>query len=145
MLRSWTADYLVRQGHARELSAENIAITNGSAQAIGLAFQAILDPDDVVLVETPSYSGGMRSVRACGAEVVAVETDGEGPVPDALAATISDLQAAGRIVKALYTIPAFHNPTGVTIPLNRRERIAQVLDEYGVLIVEDDAYGDLRF
>jgi 2-aminoadipate transaminase len=76
---------------------------------------------------------------------VAVATDGEGPVPQSLDETVRRLRAAGRVVKALYTIPAFHNPTGVTIPLTRREAIAEVLDEHGVLIVEDDAYGDLRF
>lgn len=144
-LREWIAAHLVQQGHALSLGVENIAITNGSAQAIGLVFEALLDPGDVVLVEVPSYSGGMRSIRAAGGEVIGVATDEQGLIPEALEETVKRLQAEGRRVKALYTIPTFQNPTGCTIPLERRKRIAAILDESAVLIVEDDAYGDLRY
>ena len=143
-LREWLAE---RVGRAEGLSLgpENITITNGSAGALANICETFLDPDDVVIAEAPSYPGAMRTVRAQGARVEAVPVDAEGLRPEALAQTVEALTRRGARPKLLYTIPNFHNPTGATLSLARRRAVLEIARRHGLLIVEDDAYGEIRF
>ncbi len=143
MMREWLARRLNQQEDAG-VGPQHFFLTNGSGQGIQMVIQAFIDPGDVALVERPSYSGTMRAMRAYGADMVGVEMDEEGVRVDALDATVCRLAAGGRTPKLFYTMPTLHNPTGITTSLARREAVVDLCDRYRILIVEDDAYGEIR-
>ncbi|MFF4797879.1 PLP-dependent aminotransferase family protein [Streptomyces sp. NPDC001351] len=120
--------------------ADDILVTTGSQQALSLLATALLEPGDVVLVESPCYLAALQVFAFAGARVVAVPGDGDGVDPDAL----EDLVVRER-PKLLYTVPTFQNPTGRTMPAGRRAAVAAVAARRGLWIVEDDPYGELRF
>ena len=128
-----------------ELEPKNVLITAGSAQMLGLACRVFIEPGDVVLVEAPTFLGAVRTFRSYEADVIGVPLDENGVRTDVLAATIADIKAAGKTLKFFYTIPTFHNPTGTTLPLERRHEILRLADEHNFLVVEDDAYHGLVF
>ena len=103
---------------------------------------APVDPGEVVLVEAPTFMDAIRIFRSHGAEVVGVPMDDEGMRPDALRATLERLPAPPRI---LYLIPTYQNPTGITMSLPRRREILGIAREAGMLVLEDDPYGELRY
>jgi DNA-binding transcriptional MocR family regulator len=143
LMRAWLAERLNDQEGAG-VGPEHFVLTNGSGQAIQMCVTAFADAGDTILVERPSYSGALRAFRAYGLRMAAIEMDGEGVRLNALAQTLDRLFAEGRTPRFFYTMPTFHNPTGLTTSLPRREAVAGLLDRYGVLIVEDDAYGEIR-
>lgn len=114
--------------------------TSGSSQAIDLVCRAYVDPGDVVLVESPTFLGALQTIRISGARLVSVPGDAEGVIPDEL----ERLMALYR-PKLFYCIPTFQNPSGRTLGLARRKRIAQLAELYDVLVVEDDPYYALRY
>lgn len=119
------------------VAPENIVVTTGS--------QAALDPGDVVLAESPSYSGALAVFTSNQAEVVHVPTDDHGIVPEELEATIGQLREQGKTVKLLYTIPSFHNPGGTNLPQGRRDAVRDICRREHLLIAEDNPYGLLGF
>jgi len=143
-LREWLAQEANRR-EGLHLGPEHFTITNGSAGALAQVFETFLDPGDVAIFEAPSYPGAIRIARSTLAEVVEVALDGDGVVPEALEERILQLKATGRRPKLFYTIANFHNPTGATLPLERRRQVVDICRRHGVLIVDDDAYGDIRF
>jgi len=124
---------------------DDVVVTVGSQQALDLVSKIFLDPGDVVVAEAPSYVGAIGTFRSYQAQVVHVEMDDHGLVPDRLRAALGSLAAAGRSPKFLYTIPSFHNPAGVTLPAARRREILEICQRAGVLVIEDDPYGLLGF
>lgn len=119
---------------------DDLLVTSGSQQALTLAAAALIDPGDRVLVEEPSYLAALQAFQLAGAEVVPVACDDDGLDPDAVAAA-----AAEHGARVLYTIPTFHNPTGRTLPLERRRALAAVAERCGLWLIEDDPYGELRY
>jgi 2-aminoadipate transaminase len=142
-LRERILDVMVPQ----QVSAhpDDIVVTTGSQQALDLVTRIFVDPGDVVVAEAPSYVGALGVFRSYQAQVVHVPMDDDGLQPDALAATLAQLQRSGRRVKLLYVVPNYHNPAGVTLSAARRPEILQVARRHGVLVVEDDPYGLLGF
>ncbi|MBF4575169.1 PLP-dependent aminotransferase family protein [Frondihabitans sp. VKM Ac-2883] len=126
-------------------SADNVVVTTGSQQALDLVTRLFINPGDVVLAESPSYVGALGVFRAYQADVVHVEMDDEGLDPEALRQTITALEAAGKPIKFLYTIPNFHNPAGVTLTWARRLEILDICRSHGILVLEDNPYGLLYF
>jgi DNA-binding transcriptional MocR family regulator len=126
-------------------SAEDLVITVGSQQGLDLLAHLFLDPGDVVLAEAPSYVGALGTFAAAQAEVVHVEMDDEGLQPDALREALERLEAAGRRVKFLYTVPNFQNPAGVTLTEPRRDAVIALAERHDLLVVEDNPYGLLGF
>lgn len=124
---------------------DDVVITTGSQQALDLMAELFINAGDVVLAESPSYVGALGCFRARQADVVHVDLDEDGLIPEALEETIRRLKSAGRAIKFLYTIPNFHNPAGVTLTLERRQRIAEICMREHVLILEDNPYGLLGF
>ncbi|MFJ9631897.1 PLP-dependent aminotransferase family protein [Streptomyces sp. NPDC101175] len=120
--------------------ADDLLVTTGSQQALSLLATALLEPGDVVLVENPCYLAALQVFAFAGARVVAVPGDENGLDPEAL----EDLVVRER-PKLLYTVPTFQNPTGRTLPADRRAAVAAVAARRGLWIVEDDPYGELRF
>lgn len=123
----------------------NVLVTTGSQQALHLIATVLLDPGDVVLVELPTYIGGLSAFYGRSAEMAGVRQDEEGIDPDDLRIVIGRLRAAGKRIKCLYTIPNFQNPSGRLLAPGRREEVLSIAREAGILILEDDPYGELVF
>lgn len=124
---------------------DDVVVTVGSQQGLDLVARLFCDPGDVVVCEAPSYVGALGVFSAYQAEVVHVEMDPSGLVPEALAAALDRIDAAGRRAKLLYTVPSFHNPAGVTLSAARRTQVLEVCRSADLLIVEDNPYGLLGF
>jgi 2-aminoadipate transaminase len=124
---------------------ENLMITAGGSQAVQLVLDLLVDPGDVVIAEAPTWMGFIDALLNVGGKLVTVPLDDQGLDTDALEATLIRLRNEGVTPKFIYVISNFQNPSGITTSLARRERIAQLAAEYGVLVLEDDAYHDLRF
>lgn len=124
---------------------DDIVVTVGSQQAVDLVTRIFCDPGDVVICEAPSYVGALGVFKAFQCEVVHVEMDADGLVPEALRQAIATVKAAGKRIKFLYTIPNFHNPAGVTLSLARRAEVLQICRAEDVLVLEDNPYGLLGF
>ncbi|NMD31710.1 MAG: PLP-dependent aminotransferase family protein, partial [Chloroflexi bacterium] len=121
------------------IAAENVQITSGSQQALDLLGKILINRGDRILVEAPTYLGALQAWNAYGAEYVTVESDDDGMRTDALE------EALRTGPKFIYVLPNFQNPTGVTMSLERRLQLVDLADRYGVPIIEDDPYGQLRF
>jgi len=143
-LRGFLAER-TRETDGVALDVEQIVLTSGSAHALSLACFAFLAPRDVVIVEAPTFAGSLRAIRSYGADLAVVPIDEQGLDVDNLEDLLERLAERERRPKLLYTIPNFHNPTGVTMSLRRREKLADLAARYRLLIAEDDAYGDLRY
>jgi 2-aminoadipate transaminase len=120
--------------------ADQVLVTTGSQQGFDLILRVMVEPGDTVIVERPTYTTALQALRHAGARVVTVRTDADGMVVDELESVL------GRPgIKAIYTLPTFGNPTGATMSLARRKRLLELAVRHQLLIIEDDAYGDLRF
>jgi 2-aminoadipate transaminase len=130
---------LLRQRHIH-CSLGRMHISTGASGALHNVAMAMLDPGDVVLVETPTYGPAIKTFRSLGATAVAVDCDEFGLLPDAL-----DQALAVHRPAFVYALPTFQNPTGRTMPAPRRAEIAEVILRRGAVLVEDDIYSDLRY
>ena len=137
-LRQALAEYMTAQGIPAQM--ENIVILSGSQQALDLAGRILLDEGDAVLVERPTFLGALQSFNCYGPRYVTVPVGEAGADPDAIEQAIRRDRP-----KFMYLLPTFQNPTGVTMSLERRQRVVEVAAQYGVPILEDDPYGQLRF
>ena len=135
----------LRRDQGIEAEEENLLITNGASQGLDLLTQAVCDPGDVIISEEPTWSGAVQTFRAAGAEVITVPLQEDGTDVAALERELQRLSESGRRAKLFYTIPNFQNPTGVTTSLEKRKRIVELAHQYGFLVIEDDAYSDLRY
>ncbi|PID98388.1 MAG: GntR family transcriptional regulator [Actinobacteria bacterium] len=124
---------------------DDVVVTTGSQQALDLMTQLFVDPGDVVLAESPTYVGALGVFRAQQADVVHVDMDEDGLIPEALEERIREVRASGRTIKFLYTIPNYHNPAGVTLSMERRPVIVEICRRENILILEDNPYGLLGF
>lgn len=124
---------------------ERVLIGYGSSQILGLLPQVLVSPGDTVIIEAPTFLGAVGRFRAAGARLVGVPVDQDGLDTAALETTLAELAARDIRPKFIYSIPTFQNPTGTTLSLERRRRVVELAARYGVLVVEDDAYIDLRF
>jgi len=137
-LRAWVAERMTRRG--LPAAPGQVLITAGSQQGIDLAGKALIDPGDTVVVEAPSYLAALQSFSTYEARFETVETDEDGMSVSALERVLR----AGR-VRLIYLVPNFQNPRGTTLSLERRARVAQLAAQYGVTVLEDDPYGELRY
>lgn len=136
-LRAMIARHTRRYG--LNVEADNILITSGSQQALDLIGKVFVNPGDHILVERPTYLGALQAWTTYQAQYLTVAMDEEGMRVDEM----DDALRAGP--KFIYALPNFQNPTGVTLSLARRRRLVELADHYGVPILEDDPYGQLRY
>ena len=120
--------------------AENILITSGGLEGINLLCQLYIDRGDIILVESPTFVHCVEIFEMFEAKCIAVEMDGDGMNTEDLEAKIKKYRP-----KMVYVIPTFHNPTGRTLSLERRQKIAELGSKYDVIILEDDPYRDIRY
>ena len=118
-----------------------LMITSGGMECIALACAAMLDPGDAIAVEGPTYLGALMAFRGAEADVHEIPMDEDGLIVDALEERLAD----GLRPKLLYVIPEYQNPTGRTLPLERREALVELCRRHGVLILEDVAYRELAW
>ncbi len=123
----------------------NLIVSNGSGHALALAFSAFVDVGDAIICEGPTFSGTLQTIRRHGARVLDVPVDGEGMVTRVVRERLEGLRREGRSCKLIYTVVNFQNPAGPTLSLRRRRELIELAQEHETLILEDDAYGELRF
>ena len=135
---------IIRLSHSVgvETSDDRIVVTNGAMQGLDLAFKLLVDPGDLVFVETPTYPNGYSTAKSYEAEVVSAPHDSQGLVVEALPDLVARL---GRPPTIIYTIPTFQNPTGVTLSRERRVLLLELAEKWGTIVIEDDPYSMLRF
>jgi 2-aminoadipate transaminase len=143
LLRQEVAKWLSRE--KPETSPENILITAGSQQGLDLVAKVFLDPYDIVIVELPSYIGGLQAFTAYRAKMIGVTQDDQGMKMDQLEKVLKKLASRNRKPKFIYVVPDFQNPSGVTMSLARRQTLLELAYRYEVPIVEDSPYRDLRY
>lgn len=124
--------------------ASAMMVTTGSQQAFDLLVRTLIDPGDIVLVESPAYPATLQALKLAAARVVEIPTDDQGLSVDATRAALAELPA-GQKPKLLYTVPNFSNPGGTVLAEARRRALVELALERGFLIVEDDPYGELNF
>jgi 2-aminoadipate transaminase len=142
-LRDVLVELMRREGiHA---SAGDVVVTAGSQQALDLLARMFCDPGDVIVAEGPSYVGALSAFSQYQVEVRHVRVDDDGLEPDELEEALVRLAREGRRAKFLYTVPNFHNPAGVTLAEERRDRVIEIAARHDLLILEDNPYGLLGF
>lgn len=139
-LRQHLMEYMKNE-HNTGSDIDDIIITTGAQQIMDLCSKALINEGDVVICEAPSFIGSLNTFRSYNAKLVGVKVDSDGMNMEALEAAL----AANPNAKLIYTIPNFQNPSGVTMSLEKRKRMYELAKQYGVLILEDNPYGDLRY
>jgi len=112
---------------------------------LDLIGRLLIDPGDVVFVELPSYVGAISTFRNLQAQLIGVRQAEDGIEVDDLISEIERARKAGLRTKLIYVIPNFQNPSGITLSLNKRQQLLEVAERYGLVIVEDDPYGEIYF
>lgn len=138
-LRTQIVKRMAKQGV--DTTIDNVMISTGSQQSIDLTAKMFINPGDTVIVEKPTYLCALDVFRSYGAHIVGVEMDEDGMKMDDLEKAIAE----NPNTKFIYTIPNFQNPTGRTMSAERRRRMIQIVDQYDIMILEDDPYGAIRF
>ena len=136
-LREMIVRHMARYGIVVDI--DNVLITSGSQQALDLIGKVLINPGDKVLTENPTYLGALQAFTMYGCDYVTVPMDDDGLVVEKL----EDGLRSGP--KFMYLLPNFQNPSGVTLSLQRRQEIIKLSDHYGIPIIEDDPYGQLRY
>jgi 2-aminoadipate transaminase len=136
-LREMIARHTSRYGI--KAKTENVLITAGSQQALDLIGKLLINPGDRILVEAPTYLGALQAFNVYGAEYVSVPSDDDGLRTDLLEKPLR----SGP--KFMYVLPNFQNPGGTTLSESRRHELVQLADKFGIPVIEDDPYGQLRF
>jgi 2-aminoadipate transaminase len=138
-LRAWIAARQAAET-GRPVTSEWVTLTSGSAHGIDNIAATFIDHGDVVIVGAPTYPGAIRTFEARGAEIIEVPQDDDGIQTAALARVLDTRRMTGRQAKLIYITANYDNPSGSTLPVERREALVRLAREHGMLIVEDDAY-----
>jgi len=141
-------EYLATTMHKYGVPAvpDNVLLTNGSQQALDLIGKLFIDSGDYVLTGRPTYLGAIQAWNAYGARYHTVNLDDDGMIVDEMEHAYEKvLTDSGKPPKFIYVLPNFHNPAGTTMPLERREQLAEIATKLNLPVVEDDPYGQLRY
>ncbi len=140
-LRRRLKDYMAAKHRSFHAEQDELIVTSGAQQVMELVVKVLCNPNDVILCEAPSFIGSLNSFRSLGAKLVGVPIEADGMDTNALEAALK----ANPNTRFIYTIPNFQNPTGITMSMEKRRRVYALAKQYGVLILEDNPYGDLRY
>ncbi|MFN7930013.1 MAG: PLP-dependent aminotransferase family protein [Blastocatellia bacterium] len=138
-LRAWIAERMRTKGMRAE--ADNILVTSGSQQGLDLLAKVLINAGDKVLVERPTYLAALQAFSLYEANFITVASDDEGMDVDDAERQLS----AHPDIKLIYLVANFQNPSGTTLNLERRQRLMKLASQYGIRILEDDPYGELRY
>ena len=131
----------MREKHNTGRDFDDILITSGAQQIMDLFTKSILNEGETVLTEAPSFIGTLNDFRSYRAKLVGIPMDTDGMNMEALEKALR----TEKNVKFIYTIPNFQNPSGITMSLEKRKKLYDLAKQYGVMILEDNPYGDLRY
>jgi 2-aminoadipate transaminase len=135
----------IGQREGRRPASNEIMITGGNSHGLDQLLTLCTAPGDIVLVESPTYHLAVRIMRDHPLTLIPVPADGEGLQVDAVAETVARLQREGKRARLLYTVPTFHNPTGISLSAVRRQALIGLAEREEMLIVEDDVYRELAY
>lgn len=138
-LRQWIADRYNKK-YKLNVSPDNIVITNGSQQSIDVVSKMFLNQGEGVIVETPTYLGGIQAMSGYSPEFLTVDLHADGPNLEQV-----ERHCLNHVPKFMYCIPNFQNPSGICYSLDKREKLAQLAQNYNLFILEDDPYNEIRF
>jgi 2-aminoadipate transaminase len=124
---------------------EQVLISGGASQALDMLCMLFTTPGDIALVQSPTYHLALRVMRDHRLELVSLPSDDKGLNVDALEETLNSLQRSGKPPRLLYLVPTFNNPNGITLPLERRNALAELAQEFNFIVVEDDVYYQLWY
>ena len=140
-LREWISEWMHEDGVAADwVKSDNILLTTGSQQGLGLVSELLIDPGTVVALEAPTYIEALRAFRKCGASFAEVQTDIDGIIPGSFEEVCRNNRPS-----LLYTIPNFQNPSGAVTSLERRKEILEIARRFDVVVLEDDPYRYISF
>jgi 2-aminoadipate transaminase len=122
-------------------TAENIMITNGSQQGLEFSAKLFINEGDIILCESPSYLGALNAFKVYGPKFIEIPMDDNGMIVEELEKTLEKYPQT----KMIYTIPDFQNPSGKTMSLERRKKVAELGAKFKIPVIEDSPYGELRF
>lgn len=124
---------------------EQLLVVSASQQALDMTARVFLNRGDAIITASPTYLGALQAFEASGADVFGADSDDFGVTVEGVEKRLKELQAAGRKCKFMYMVPDFQNPSGTTIPQERRVKILELAEKYGTLVVEDSPYRQVRF
>ncbi len=124
---------------------EQLLVVSASQQALDMTARVFLNRGDAIITASPTYLGALQAFEAAGADVFGADSDDFGVTVEGVEKRLKELQAAGRKCKFMYMVPDFQNPSGTTIPQERRVKILELAEKYGTLVVEDSPYRQVRF
>lgn len=139
-LREYVAGYM-KQKHNIGREFDQLIITAGAQQVMDLAAKSLCNEGDTVICESPSFIGSLNAFRSYGLKLCGVPMQDDGMDIDALEQALKTEKRA----RFIYTIPNFQNPSGITMSMEKRRRVIELAKQYGVLVLEDNPYGDIRF
>jgi len=142
-LRRAVIDWLRPQG--LDLSLNQVLVTTASQQGLDLLAKAFLDPGDVIFCGLPTYLGAIQSFSLFQADKIGVPLQEDGMDLDVLEEQIAEARRVDKVLKAIYVIPDFQNPAGITMSLEKRKRLLEIAEQEDLLIFEDNPYSQLRF
>lgn len=131
---------LCKERYSLGTQDDEILITSGSQQTMYLSTKVLVNEGDTVICERPSFTGSINAFRSYGANLCGVDMESDGISIEGLEKALS----TQKNVRFIYTIPNFQNPSGATMSLEKRKAVYELAKKYGVLIVEDNPYGELR-
>lgn len=140
-LLSWICEYVSKDGI--RAAPEVCMCTTGSQQALDLITEVLINPDDMIFVESPTYIGALAVFQKTGAKIISIKQDDSGILLEDLEEKLAEA-SAGK-TKLLYLISNFQNPSGISLIRERRLRLAGLLEKYDMVLIEDDPYGELYF
>ena len=126
-------------------TADQLLVVSASQQALDMCARIFLNRGDAIITASPTYLGALQAFEAAGADIYGAESDDYGVTVQGVENRLKELQSAGKPCKFIYLVPEFQNPTGTTIPQERRVAILKLAEEYNTFIVEDSPYRQVRF
>lgn len=127
------------------LEKDNILVTTSSQQGLELVGRAFIDLGDTIIVSNPTYMGALQVFKSYDANMIGIDSDDEGVIPESLEKELENLKEKNIKCKFVYLVPDFQNPAGTTIHQERRVKILEIVKKYGVLLIEDSPYRQVRF
>ncbi|MBR2082904.1 MAG: PLP-dependent aminotransferase family protein [Elusimicrobiaceae bacterium] len=136
---------MVKETENITITPDQILVVSASQQALDMTARMFVNPGDSIITACPTYLGALQAFQVAGADILGVASDNDGVLVDDLKAKLELLKEQGKPCKFIYLVPDFQNPTGTTIPQDRREQILELAKQYHTFILEDSPYRQVRF
>lgn len=136
---------LLKETENITITPEQLLVVSAAQQALDMTARVFINPGDAIITAAPTYLGALQAFQITGADMRGAESDAYGILPEDLEAKLEELKKEGKQCKFIYLVPDFQNPTGTTIPEQRRLEILEIAKKYGTFILEDSPYRQVRF